>query len=187
MPAYDFEVAFVRNEGVEFRLLAQPVELLGEDGKVTGLRCVRMELGPAGSDGRRRVTPVPGSEFVLPCDQVIKAIGQSKLAPLFEAFGVDTEHGYVKVDERLRTSNPKVFAGGDCVRLSGHALTVTAAQDGKIAAQGIAEALGVAPLGRELPRGVSRSGAGRAGREHSDAFVPPRKGEGAAAHGGRDG
>ncbi len=151
MPAYDFEVAFVRNEGVEFRFLAQPVELLGEDGHVTGLRCVRMELGPAGSDGRRRVAPVPGSEFVLPCDQLIKAIGQSKLEPLFDAFGVDTERGYVKVDERLRTSNPQVFAGGDCVRLSGHALTVTAAQDGKIAAQGIAEALGVAPLGRGSP------------------------------------
>jgi len=173
MPAYDFEVAFVRNEGVDFRFLAQPVEVLGEGGKVTGLRCVRMELGPAGGDGRRRVTPVPDSEFVLPCDHVIKAIGQEKLAPLFGAFGVETERGYVEVDERLRTSNPKVYAGGDCVRLSGHALTVTAAQDGKIAAASIAEALGVAPEAEALPKGVTRGGAGRAGRAHAGAFEPP--------------
>ncbi len=187
MPAYDFEVAFVRNEGVDFRLLAQPVEVLGEGGKVTGLRCVRMELGEPGDDGRRRVTPVPDSEFVLPCDQVIKAIGQSKLEPLFRAFRVDTERGYVKVDARLQTSNPKVFAGGDCVRLTGHALTVTAAQDGKIAAASIAAALGV-PVGEgELPRGVSRSGAGRAGTHHSGAFAPPRSAPHAAAKGVGDG
>jgi len=143
MPAYDFEVAFVQNEGVDIRLLTQPIEVITEAGRVTGLRCVRMALGEPGPDGRRRPEPVPGSEFVLPCDQVVKAIGQEKLVPLFEAFGVETLHGYVRTDAELRTSNPKVFAAGDCVRLSGHALTVTAAQDGKIAAAAIAAQLGV--------------------------------------------
>jgi len=187
MPAYDFEVAFVRNEGVDFQFLAQPVEVLGEGGRVSGLRCLRMELGDVGADGRRSATPVQGSEFVLPCDQVIKAIGQSKLEPLFQAFGVDTERGYARVDEALRTSNPKVFAGGDCVRLSGHALTVTAAQDGKIAAKAIATALGVVPAEGELPTGVSRSGAGRASKQHSGAFQPLRSAPHAVAKGGHDG
>ncbi len=176
MPAYDFEVAFVRNEGVEFRFLAQPVEVLGEGGRVTGLRCQRMEPGEPGPDGRRRVAPVPGSEFVLPCDQLIKAIGQSKLEGFFAALGVDTERGYVKVDDELRTSNARVFAGGDCVRLTGHALTVTAAQDGKIAARAIARTLGVGEGDVELPTGVSRAGAGRAARPHADPFPPPAAG-----------
>jgi dihydropyrimidine dehydrogenase (NAD+) subunit PreT len=80
---------------------------------------------------------VPDSEFILDCDQVVKAIGQEKLLALFEAFGLELERGYVKVDEHLCTSNPKVFAGGDCIRVTGQAMTVTATQDGKIAAASI--------------------------------------------------
>ena len=137
MPAYDFEYSFIKNEGVEFRFLTQPVEIVGTGGKVMGLKCMQMELSSPGDDGRRQPIPVPDSEFVLECDQVIKAIGQEKLTPLYEAFGLETERGYVKVDEHLRTSNPKVFAGGDCVRLIGDAMTVTAAQDGKVAAASI--------------------------------------------------
>ncbi|MFO7547102.1 MAG: NAD(P)-dependent oxidoreductase [Trueperaceae bacterium] len=168
MTAYDFEVAFVQNEGVDIRLLTQPVEVLTEAGRATGLRSVRMALGEPGPDGRRRPEPVPGSEFVLPCDQVIKAIGQEKLVPLFEAFGVETLHGYVRTDAALRTSNPNVFAAGDCIRLTGHALTVTAAQDGKIAAAAIAAQLGVpAPApervtGRAI-HGTRHAGSGPAG------------------------
>ena len=137
MPAYTFEYEFIKNEGVEFRFLTQPVEILGEDGKVVGLKCVRMELGEPGEDGRRRPEPVEGSEWVLECDHVIKAIGQEKLRGLQEAFGLELEQGYIKTDETLRTSNPKVFAGGDCIRLEGEAMTVTAAEDGKIAARSI--------------------------------------------------
>jgi glutamate synthase (NADPH/NADH) small chain len=137
MPAYDFEYEFIKNEGVEFRFLTQPVEVLGQNGKVIGLKCVKMELGKPGPDGRRKVQPIIGSDWVLECDQVIKAIGQEKLTQLYEAFGLKTEKGYVKVDKILRTSNPKVFAGGDCVRLVGEAMTVTAVEDGKIAARSI--------------------------------------------------
>ena len=138
MPAYTFEYDFIKNEGVEFRFLNQPLEILGnEKGTVTGLKCIRMELGEPDADGRRRPVPIEESEWILPCDHVIKAIGQEKLTPLHEAFGLETERGYIKVDETLRTSNPNVFAGGDCIRLEGDAMTVTATEDGKIAAKSI--------------------------------------------------
>jgi glutamate synthase (NADPH/NADH) small chain len=143
MTAYDFEVRFVQNEGVDIRLMTQPVEVLGVDGRVTGLRCVRTELGEPDAGGRRAPRAVPGSEFVIPCDQVIKAIGQEKLATLFASFGVATERGYVSTDAELRTSNPTVFAAGDCARLEGEALTVTAARDGKIVALAIAKQFGL--------------------------------------------
>ena len=96
-----------------------------------------MELGEPDADGRRRPVPIEASEWILPCDHVIKAIGQEKLTPLHQAFGLDTERGYIKADETLRTSNPNVFAGGDCIRLEGDAMTVTATEDGKIAARSI--------------------------------------------------
>ncbi len=141
MPAYEFEYDFIKNEGVEFRFLTQPIEILGEHGKVTGLNCVQMKLAEADADGRRRPTPIEGSEWVLECDQLIKAIGQEKLTPLYEAFGLETEKGFVKVNDKLQSSNSKIFAGGDCIRLVGEAMTVTAVEDGKIAARAIHESL----------------------------------------------
>lgn len=137
MTAYEFEYEFIKNEGVEFRFLTQPVEVIGENGKVTGLKCVKMQLGQPGADGRRQVEALPNSEWVLECDQVIKAIGQEKPAGLVKAFGLETEKGYIKVNDTLQTSNPKVYAGGDCIRSKGEAMTVTAAEDGKIAAKSI--------------------------------------------------
>ena len=137
MTAYDFEYNFIKNEGAEFRFLTQPVEVIGDNGKVTGLKCVKMQLGQPGADGRRQVEAVPASEWILQCDQVIKAIGQEKPASLVMAFNLQTEKGYIKVNEHLQTSNPKVYAGGDCIRSKGEAMTVTAAEDGKIAAKSI--------------------------------------------------
>lgn len=137
MTAYDFEYTFIKNEGVEFRFFSQPVRVVGDNGRVTGLECLRVELGPPGSDGRALPQAVPGSEFIIPCDQVIKAIGQEKLIDLFAHFGLEQARGYLKVDDELRTSNPKVFAGGDCVRATGDAMTVTATEDGKRAAKRI--------------------------------------------------
>ncbi|CAA9582650.1 MAG: NAD-dependent dihydropyrimidine dehydrogenase subunit PreT [uncultured Truepera sp.] len=142
MPAYDFEYTFIKNEGVEFRFFSQPVGVVGENGRVTGLECLRVEPGPPGPDGRALPQAVPGSAFIIPCDQVIKAIGQEKRVDLFAHFGLEQERGYVKVDADLRTTNPKVFAGGDCVRATGDAMTVTATQDGKVAARGIHAWLG---------------------------------------------
>lgn len=141
MPAYEFEYEFIKNEGVEFRFLTQPVEILGENGQVTGLKCQRMQLSEPGSDGRRQVRAIADSEWILDCDQVIKAIGQEKLLELYASFGLETEQGYVKVSHKLQTSNPQIYAGGDCIRLVGEAMTVTAVEDGKIAAKSIHEAL----------------------------------------------
>lgn len=139
MPAYDFEYEFIKSEGAEFRFLSQPIEIVGEQGRVTGLRCQQMRLTEPGADGRQQVEPIPGSEFVLECDQVIKAIGQEKPAKVIDDFGLGAQRGYITVDENLRTRNPKVFAGGDAVRSTGDAMTVTAAQDGKVAARNMHE------------------------------------------------
>ncbi|MBO1435690.1 NAD(P)-dependent oxidoreductase [Meiothermus sp. CFH 77666] len=133
MTAYDFEYSFVKNEGVEFRFLTQPVEVLVENGQVVGLKCVRMALGAPDASGRPAPLPVPGSEFVLPCDQVVKAIGQEKPA-VARLLGLETEKGFIKVNQNYETSLPGVFAGGDCIRAKGAASTVMAVQDGKLAA-----------------------------------------------------
>ena len=142
MSAYDFEYDFIKLEGAEFRFLSQPVRILGEDERVVGLECLRVELGAPGPDGRALPEPVAGSEFVIPCDQVIKAIGQEKRFDLYAHFGLKQERGYLKVDDELRTTNPKIFAGGDCIRATGEAMTVTATQDGKVAARSIHAQLG---------------------------------------------
>lgn len=150
MPAYDFEIDFIKREGVEFRLQLQPLEILGEHGRVTGLRCARVTLGEPGADGRRAPVMVPGDEVEVPCDQVITAIGQEKPSALARAFGLETIRGFVAVDEALRTAVAKIFAGGDCVRATGHAMTVTAVEDGKIAARSIDAHLGTLPAGGTL-------------------------------------
>lgn len=141
MTAYDFEYEFVKKEGVEFRFRTQPVRILGENGRVTGIECVRMEVTEPGPDGRRGIIEIPGSNFVLPCDQVIMAIGQEKLEHVPDQFGVATERGYVVTDREMRTDNPRIFAGGDATKLTGEAMTVTAVQDGKIAARHISALL----------------------------------------------
>ena len=137
MPAYEFEYDFIKKEGVEFRFLSQPIEILGNNDKVKGLKCQKMQLGDADADGRRRVEAIPNSEFVLETDQVIMAIGQEKLTNIFDSFGLEQNRGYIKVNDNLQTTKEQVFAGGDCIRAVGEANTVRATQDGKIAAQGI--------------------------------------------------
>ncbi len=133
MTAYPHEYSFIKNEGVEFRFLTQPVEVIAEGGKVTGLKCVQMELGAPDASGRPSPQPVVGSEFVLPCDQVVKAIGQEKPV-VAKLLGLETDKGYIKVNDEFETSQPNVYAGGDCVRAKGSASTVMAVQDGKMAA-----------------------------------------------------
>lgn len=136
MTAYEHEQDFVKREGVEFRFLTQPVKVLSEHGRVRGLVCMRMELGEPDASGRRTPKPVAGSEFTLPADQVVKAIGQEK-PPLASALGLQTERGFIKVNASFESSLPGVFAGGDCVRAAGSASTVMAVQDGKLAAAAI--------------------------------------------------
>jgi len=134
--AYPHEFEFVKNEGVEFRFLAQPARVLSSDGHVAGLECVRTELGSPDSSGRRTPSPMAGSEFTIPADQVIKAIGQKKPA-LAAMLGLEMNNNFIKVDADFETSIAGVFAGGDCIRAKNAASTVMAVQDGKLAAMAI--------------------------------------------------
>ncbi|MCA1053601.1 NAD(P)-dependent oxidoreductase [Rossellomorea aquimaris] len=138
MTAYDFEYEFAKQDGVEFRWLTAPKRIIGnEEGKVTGIECIKMVLGEPGEDGRRRPVPVEGSEFTLQVDAVIKAIGQTRHVSLIDQFQLEHKDGVVQVDkETLQTSNPKVYACGDVIfgKGIGEAMVVTAAQQGKQAA-----------------------------------------------------
>jgi dihydropyrimidine dehydrogenase (NAD+) subunit PreT len=136
MTAYPHEYDFVKREGVEFRFLTQPVGVETENERVTGLRAVRMELGPPDASGRRVPRAVAGSEFTIVTDQVVKAVGQEKPS-LAERLGLAMERGYIRVSAEFETSMPGVFAGGDCVRAKNAASTVMAVQDGKLAAAAI--------------------------------------------------
>jgi glutamate synthase (NADPH) small chain len=148
LPARREEVHHAEQEGVRFELLAAPLEVLGEDGWVSGLRCIRMELGEPDESGRRRPRPVPGSEFVIECDMVVVAIG-TRSNPLLTtaASGLSiNEWGYIETDAAGMTSLPGVFAGGDIVR--GAATVILAMGDGKRAAAAIdAYLAGALPVG----------------------------------------
>ncbi len=136
MTAYNFEYDFAKLQGIEYRFLTAPVSIQG-DSSVTGLECQTMQLGAPDASGRPRPEPVPNSNFTLECDMVIKAIGQEKQSSLAQELGLQLEKGYIVVNNQNQTSNPRVYAGGDCVRLKGDASTVMAVQDGKIAAKNI--------------------------------------------------
>jgi dihydropyrimidine dehydrogenase (NAD+) subunit PreT len=140
--AYRHEMDFIRKEGVEFRFLTQPVRVQVRDGRVLGLECARMSLGDLDASGRRAPAPLPGSEFFLAADQVVKAIGQER-PPLAVALGLATTRGYVDVNAEFETSIPNVFAGGDCIRAAGACSTVMAVEDGKLAALAIEKRLAV--------------------------------------------
>src|SRR6516165_9553635 len=140
MTAYPHEYDFVKREGVGFWFLAQPVKVHSENGVVKALECVRVQLGAADSSGRPFPQSIPGSEFRIAADQVIKAIGQQKPAVAAE-LGLKTTKGFISVDLHFETSVPGIYAGGDCIRARGAASTVMAVQDGKLAAQTIHERL----------------------------------------------
>jgi dihydropyrimidine dehydrogenase (NAD+) subunit PreT len=140
MTAYAHEYDFIKREGVGFSFLTQPVRVLAENGTVRGLECVRMSLGAADASGRPSPQLLGGSEFVLPADQIVKAIGQEKPA-LAELLQLKTEKGFIRVDANFETNLPGVYSGGDCIRARGAASTVMAVQDGKLAARSIHERL----------------------------------------------
>jgi glutamate synthase (NADPH/NADH) small chain len=130
MPAYEHEVELARREGVEIHFLTSPVAFVG-DGHVEGVRCAEMRLGAPDGSGRRRPEPVPDSEFVVPVDTVVKAIGQRPR----EEFRALLE----SVAEDGRTSNPKVFAAGDAI--NGGASVVQAVREAKCVVAAIEEEL----------------------------------------------
>jgi dihydropyrimidine dehydrogenase (NAD+) subunit PreT len=140
MTAYPHEYDFIKREGVDFSFLTQPVRVIAQNGKVHSLECVQMSLGTADASGRPSPKPIAGSEFFLPADQVVKAIGQQKPS-LAAQLKLKTEKGFIQVSESFETSLPGIYAGGDCIRSHGAASTVMAVQDGKLAARAIHERL----------------------------------------------
>jgi NADPH-dependent glutamate synthase beta subunit-like oxidoreductase len=130
MPANPWEVKEAESEGVKISFLASPTKILGEDGHVTAIECVRMELGEPDETGRRRPTPIEDSEFTTEFDTVILAIGESPdLSFLPKEIWV-SEQNTILVDPVTMTSNlPGVFAGGDVV--SGPATVIEAIAAGK--------------------------------------------------------
>ena len=141
MPGSMREVSNAKEEGVEFLWNKQPLELIGENGRVTGVKLATTQLGEADERGRRRPEVVPGSEEIIDADAVIIAFGfRPNPASWFKDFNIKiNEWGGVQASQNLalkfQTSNPKVFAGGDMVR--GSDLVVTAVFEGREAAQGI--------------------------------------------------
>ena len=143
LPARREEVEHAKEEGIEFKLLNNPVEILGgEDRFVNGIKCIRMELGEPDASGRRRPVEIPGSEFVLDVDCVIMAIGTSP-NPLINntTAGLETnKKGCIVAEEATgKTSKDMVYAGGDAV--TGAATVILAMGAGKTAAKAIDEAL----------------------------------------------
>ncbi|MDE6021974.1 MAG: NADPH-dependent glutamate synthase [Muribaculaceae bacterium] len=138
LPARREEVHHAKEEGIEFRMLTNPVRVLGDDkGWVRGLECVEMELGEPDESGRRSPVEKQGSNFEIECDAVIMALGTSP-NPLIKSTtkGLDTtRRGCLVADEDGRTSRPRVFAGGDAV--TGAATVILAMGAGRKAAKAI--------------------------------------------------
>jgi glutamate synthase (NADPH/NADH) small chain len=147
MPGSKREVQNSREEGVEFLFNRQPVEIVGMQGQVTGVKVVRTELGAPDARGRRSPQVVAGSEEILPADIVLIAFGfKPSPANWFGAQQINTDDsGRVLAPSEaayaFQTSNPRIFAGGDMVR--GSDLVVTAIWEGRQAAQGILDYLQV--------------------------------------------
>ena len=142
LPARKEEVHHAIQEGIIFDMLTNPVEILGDEkGWVRALKCIRMELGEPDESGRRSPVPVPGSEFEIPTETVIMALGTCP-NPLISktTAGLDTSRrGCLVADEQGATTKPGVFAGGDAV--TGAATVILAMGAGRTAAKAIDEYL----------------------------------------------
>ncbi len=137
MPARREEVHHARQEGIEFKMLCSPAEIVGRDGFVTGMVATRMELTEPDASGRRAPVCVMDSEFTIECDTVIIALG-TRANPLLSQTTPDLEvssRGYIITDEDGATNKPGVFAGGDIV--TGSATVILAMGAGKKAARAI--------------------------------------------------
>ncbi len=147
MPGSKKEVQNAKEEGVQFLWNRQPVEIVGENGKVTGIKLITTALGEPDERGRRRPEPIAGSEEIVPADAVLIAFGfRPSPEKWFNDFAItQDERGRVvapvEQEFKYQTKNPNVFAGGDMVR--GSDLVVTAIAEGRQAAEGILDYLDV--------------------------------------------
>jgi glutamate synthase (NADPH/NADH) small chain len=148
MPARAEEVHHAEQEGVKMMLLNNPTRILGnERHRVTGMECIKMELGEPDASGRRRPVPIKGSEFVLDVDTVIVAIGNqpNPLIPQTMPALQTSKHGTIVVDpETMQSAVPGVFAAGDIV--SGAATVISAMGQARTAAASIDRYLRGEPL-----------------------------------------
>jgi dihydropyrimidine dehydrogenase (NAD+) subunit PreT len=143
MSAFDYEYELAKKDTVMFWWQAMPVRIIGDDhGHVAALECVRTERGAKDARGRSSFVPVPGSEFRLEVGMVVKALGQKRKTDFLQQIaGLQLKNGCVVADaQTMRTTNPKYFAGGDCVNGGGE--VVDAVAHGKRAALGIDQMLG---------------------------------------------
>lgn len=143
LPARVEEVHHAKEEGIIFNLLTNPTEILtDENGWVSGMKCIKMELGEPDESGRRSPKEIPGSEFILDVDTVIMSLGTSPnplISSTTKGLDINKRKCIVASDESGATSKPGVFAGGDAV--TGAATVILAMGAGKTAAQGIHEYL----------------------------------------------
>jgi glutamate synthase (NADPH/NADH) small chain len=142
LPARAEEVEHAHEEGVQFQLLTNPVRFHGEEGRLTAVECIRMELGEPDESGRRRPVPIEGSEFIIPAETAIIAVGNGPhpLVPRsMPELAVDRRGNIVADPETGATSLPGVYAGGDIV--TGAATVIEAMGAGKRSAQAIHEYL----------------------------------------------
>ncbi|ONN26933.1 dihydropyrimidine dehydrogenase [Thermosipho affectus] len=142
MPARKAEIHHAKEEGVKFQLLTQPISYIGDkEGNLIGIKCVKMKLGQPDKSGRRKPIPIENSEFIIPTEIAIEAIGTNPnklLLSKFEGLKLN-KWGYIQTNEYGQTSIPKVFAGGDIV--TGSATVILAMGAGKKAAKKIKEFL----------------------------------------------
>ncbi|MEW5953027.1 MAG: NADPH-dependent glutamate synthase [Bacillota bacterium] len=142
LPARHEEAEHAEEEGVKFAFLTAPVEILqDENGWVTGMKCIRFELGEPDASGRRRPVPIEGSEYVMEVDTIVVAIGQgpNPLVPRTTKGLEITRRGNIVTDEKAATSKPGVYAGGDVV--TGAATVILAMGAGRVGANSIHEYL----------------------------------------------
>jgi dihydropyrimidine dehydrogenase (NAD+) subunit PreT len=137
MSAFRYEYDLAKKDGVNFLWQTQPVRVLGSNGVVTGLECIRTRLGAADARGRRTPEIVPGSEFTIEVDMVVRAVGQKPVTDFLRGVaGIELrKNGTVATNARHQTGNPKYFAGGDCA--NGGSEVVDAVAEGMAAARGI--------------------------------------------------
>lgn len=143
MPARKEEIRHAEQEGVKFELLTNPVEFIGENGAVSAIKCIRMELGEPDASGRRSPVPVAGSEFTFPADMVVVALGTSPNPLIKDSYSAlnTAKRGILVVDEDMMTSVDGIYAGGDAV--TGAATVILAMGAGRKAAGAILRRFGI--------------------------------------------
>jgi len=138
MPASPWEIDAAEHEGIKFQYLVAPIEVVGENGRMTGLKCLRMELGEPDASGRRRPVPVEGSEFIVEAETLIPAVSQRpdlSFVPEGSELNITRWNTFAVDQENFMTNVPGVFSAGDVE--TGPDIAIRACANGRKAADGI--------------------------------------------------